>query len=98
MYGWCLRFMIRRSIQRHQAGDVEALLAAYADDVRFVFPGQSSWTADLRGKNAIEPWLRRFHLREDLSEGLRNYVRANRSAVVISPARSATSRSATLRN
>jgi len=61
MYAWCVRFMIRRSIQRHRAGDVEALLAAYADDVRFVFPGQSSWTADLRGKNAIEPWLRRFH-------------------------------------
>lgn len=61
MYAWCVRFMIRRSIQRHQAGDVEALLAAYADDVRFVFPGQSSWSADLRGKNAIEPWLRRFH-------------------------------------
>jgi hypothetical protein len=32
----------------------------YADDVRFVFPGRSSWAADLRGKDEVERWVRRF--------------------------------------
>ena len=36
------------------------LLSAYADDVRFVFPGRSSWAADLRGKDEVERWVRRF--------------------------------------
>jgi len=61
MYRWLARLLIRRSLERHRAGDVEGLLKTYADDVRFVFPGRSSWTADLRGKQAVEVWLRRFH-------------------------------------
>src|SRR5712692_7497657 len=61
MYRWLVRFMVRRSLRRHKAGDVEGLLKTYADDVRFVFPCRSSWAADLRGKEAVEPWLRRFH-------------------------------------
>jgi hypothetical protein len=31
-----------------------------AADVRFRFPGDSSWGGELRGKSELEPWLRRF--------------------------------------
>jgi ketosteroid isomerase-like protein len=53
--------MIRRSLAAHRRGDVEALLRTYARDVRFHFPGQSSFAADLEGVDAVRPWLQRFH-------------------------------------
>ena len=31
-----------------------------AEDVRFRFPGDSSWAIELEGKDELEPWLRRF--------------------------------------
>jgi hypothetical protein len=31
-----------------------------AKDVRFRFPGDSSWGTELQGKDELEPWLRRF--------------------------------------
>src|SRR5262249_58677390 len=46
---------------RHQSGDVGALLRSYADDVRFVFPGNNSWAGEFHGKEAVASWLRRFH-------------------------------------
>jgi len=53
--------MIRKSLRRQKAGDIEGLLKTYADDVHFVFPGRSSWAADLRGQQAVSAWLERFH-------------------------------------
>ncbi len=41
-------------------GDCELVLKLMADDVRFVFPGTSSFAADITGKAGIERWLRRF--------------------------------------
>ncbi len=61
MYGWFARWLVRRSLNRQRAGDIEGLLKTYADDVSFVFPGRSSWAANLHGKEAVEAWLRRFH-------------------------------------
>src|SRR5947209_6976888 len=37
------------------------MLAVYAKGARFVFPGNNSWAVDVRGKDAIARWLRRFH-------------------------------------
>jgi ketosteroid isomerase-like protein len=60
LYAWAVRSMLRRNLGRLWAGDPTPLLATYADDVHFVFPGRSSWAADLRGKDEVERWLRRF--------------------------------------
>jgi len=61
MVGWVASMLVRRSLRMHQAGDVEGLLKTYADDVHFVFPGNNSWATEIRGKDKLEPWLRRFH-------------------------------------
>jgi ketosteroid isomerase-like protein len=60
MFGWIVGAMIRRSVRRANAGDIGPLLSGYADDVHFVFPGESSWAADIHGKTELEAWLRRF--------------------------------------
>ncbi len=60
MYGWIVRLMMRRAIRQLNAGDLEPLLSAYADDVRFIFPGQHSWAADYRSRDELEQWLQRF--------------------------------------
>jgi ketosteroid isomerase-like protein len=41
-------------------GDCELVLKLMADDVRFIFPGTSSFAADISGKAGVEQWLRRF--------------------------------------
>ena len=55
------KLMIRRALQHHQTGDVDALLKFYAKDVRFVFPGNNSWAGEFHGKEAVAAWLQRFH-------------------------------------
>ena len=60
LYAYTVRSMIHRNLRRLGAGDVGPLLSIYADDVRFVFPGHSSWAADLWGKDEVERWVRRF--------------------------------------
>ena len=62
MYGSIVRMMIRRSIRRINAGDVEPFMSAYADDATFVFPGQNSWAGEHRGKAEIERFYQRFVL------------------------------------
>ncbi len=52
--------MIRRSVDALSRGDLGPLLAGYADDAVLVFPGDSSWSGEHRGKPAIEAFLRRF--------------------------------------
>lgn len=61
MYQLLARWLVRRSLRFHLARDVDGLLSTYADEVRFVFPGTSSWGGELRGKDQIRPWLERFH-------------------------------------
>lgn len=60
LYRWAVRRMLSRNLARLWAGDPEPLLATYADDVRFVFPGRSSWAGDLKGKDEVRSWLERF--------------------------------------
>lgn len=60
MYKSMVRRMIRRNIQALNAGDPGPLLAGFGDDAVLVFPGQSSWGREYRGKVAIERFVRRF--------------------------------------
>jgi ketosteroid isomerase-like protein len=52
--------MIRRNVRALGRGDAGPLLASYADEAVLVFPGESSWSGEHRGKAAIEAVLRRF--------------------------------------
>lgn len=60
LYAAAVRALLRRNIRALNAGDPAPLFASYADDVHFVFPGRSSWTADLHGRHEVERWVRRF--------------------------------------
>lgn len=60
LYRAAVRTVLRRNVRAINAGDPGPLFASYANDVHFVFPGRSSWTADLRGRDAIEAWVQRF--------------------------------------
>jgi hypothetical protein len=43
-----------------RAGDYRPQLKRVAKDVRFRFPGSSSWATELEGKDELERWLQRF--------------------------------------
>ena len=60
MYKFAVRWRIRRNVKALSQGDMSPLLSGYADDAVLVFPGQSSWGGEHRGKAAIETFLRRF--------------------------------------
>jgi ketosteroid isomerase-like protein len=60
MYAWLVRKMIRRSIDRMNAGDIKPLVASFADDAKLIFPGGSSWAGEYRGREQIEAFLARF--------------------------------------
>jgi uncharacterized protein (TIGR02246 family) len=60
LYAWVLEAVLRHNVARFMEGDVEAFLRLYADDATLVFPGRHSWSGEYRGKDEIEPFLRRF--------------------------------------
>lgn len=73
MYKAAVRWMIRRNIDRLNAGDYRPALAMYADDLQFSFPGENSWANEFhpvetgrsmhvthRGRVEMERFLRRF--------------------------------------
>ena len=60
MLSWLAKRILDRNMARLRAGDYRPLLRMDADDVRFRFPGDSSWAAELRGKQELERWLQRF--------------------------------------
>jgi ketosteroid isomerase-like protein len=60
MYKWAIRRQIRRNVAALAAGDPGPVLAGYADDAVLVFPGDSSWAGEHRGKPAIEAFIHRF--------------------------------------
>ncbi|HEX8857118.1 MAG TPA: nuclear transport factor 2 family protein [Thermoleophilaceae bacterium] len=59
-YAWLVRRLFMRNLRNLRAGNPEPLFKSYADDVRFVFPGDSSWGGEVRGREALEHWVRRF--------------------------------------
>ena len=60
MLSWLAKTMIARNMKSASAGDIGPTLKMDAEDVRFRFPGDSSWGTELQGKAKLEPWLRRF--------------------------------------
>jgi ketosteroid isomerase-like protein len=60
MMSWLAGIVLRRSIRAINAGKIGPMLSSYSDDAMLVFPGDSSWGGEHRGKAAIEAFLRRF--------------------------------------
>lgn len=52
--------LLRRNMARIRAGDYRPTLRMDARDVRFRFPGDSSWAGEIHGKHELERWLQRF--------------------------------------
>lgn len=69
MRSWLAKKLVDWMLSRLRAGDYRPLLRLYADDVRFRFPGDNSWAGDIRGKPALEQWLRRL-----VGVGLQNFA------------------------
>jgi hypothetical protein len=66
LYRLAVRVMLRRNVARIQGGELEVARRVFTPDVHFVFPGESSWKADVRGREEVIAWERRF-----LEAGLR---------------------------
>ena len=60
MLSWLGRILISRNMAKAREGDIEPTLNLDAEDVRFRFPGDSSWATDLEGKDELRKWLERF--------------------------------------
>ena len=60
MLSWLGRLMISRNMAKAREGDIEPSLRMDADNVRFRFPGNSSWATELEGKDELRKWLQRF--------------------------------------
>jgi ketosteroid isomerase-like protein len=60
MLSWLAHRLIAHNMRRISAGDPEPTLRLDAEDVRFRFPGDSSWSGEHRGKSQVRPWLERF--------------------------------------
>ena len=60
LHAHTVRWALRRNLAHLWAGDPKPLLASYAKDVRFSFPGRSSWSGEFRSKEEVARWLARF--------------------------------------
>jgi ketosteroid isomerase-like protein len=60
MFSWIGRRVLEHGIERLNEGDPSFLLRMDARDVHFVFPGDSSWSGEIHGKEDLERWLRRL--------------------------------------
>ena len=61
VYAWAVRSMLHRNLRCLREGNFEPLFSTYADDIRFVFPGHSSWAGEFRGRKEVERWVRRVY-------------------------------------
>jgi ketosteroid isomerase-like protein len=60
MQSWLAKKILTRDMASLRAGDYRPQLKRVANDVRFRFPGSSSWATELQGKEELERWLKRF--------------------------------------
>lgn len=60
MLSWLAAKMIARNMKAVRAGDIEPTLAMDADDIRFTFPGESSFAPGASSKEELRRWLERF--------------------------------------
>jgi ketosteroid isomerase-like protein len=60
MLSWLGKRLITRNMAKAREGDIGPTLRMDAEDVKFKFPGDSSWATELEGKDDLERWLQRF--------------------------------------
>ncbi len=60
MFSWLAKQMIGRNMRAVRAGDLGPTLAMDADDIRFTFPGESSFAPGASNKQELTEWLERF--------------------------------------
>ena len=60
MLSWLAGKMIARNMRAIRAGDSGPTLAMDAEDIRFTFPGDSSFAPGAKDKRELEQWLDRF--------------------------------------
>ena len=60
MLSWLAGKMIARNMRSMRAGDPGPTLALDADDIKFTFPGESSFAPGASNKRELEQWLDRF--------------------------------------
>jgi hypothetical protein len=60
MLSWLGKRLIAHNMAKASEGEVEPLLRMDAKDIRFRFPGKSSWGGEIDGKPELEAWLHRF--------------------------------------
>ena len=60
MVSWLAHKLVSHNMQRLNAGDPAPTLRLDADDVRFRFPGDSSWAPGAGNKREHDRWLERF--------------------------------------
>ena len=60
MRSWIAKKLLSRNMAAIRAGDAGPSLRLDAKDVRFRFPGDSSWATDLQGKEELARWLDKF--------------------------------------
>jgi ketosteroid isomerase-like protein len=60
MLSWLAAKLIDHNMRRLREGDISPTTRMYAGDVRFAFPGDSSFAPGAGNKEELEGWLRRF--------------------------------------
>jgi ketosteroid isomerase-like protein len=60
MFSWLAKRVMTHGLDRLNRGNPGPLLRLDAKDVHFHFPGDNSWSADIRGKEELERWLNRM--------------------------------------
>jgi ketosteroid isomerase-like protein len=57
---WLAKKLIDHNFEALNRGDIRPTLRMDARDVRFRFPGTSSWAADITGREQVAAWLQRM--------------------------------------
>jgi ketosteroid isomerase-like protein len=60
MLSWLAKKLVAHNMRRLNAGDPAPTLRMDASDVKFRFPGDSSWAIESEGKDELARWLQRF--------------------------------------
>lgn len=60
MLSWLAGKMIARNMSSMRAGDIGPTLAMDAEDIKFSFPGESSFAPGASNKRELQQWLERF--------------------------------------
>ena len=69
MFSWLAKAIMKRNMAWMREGDLKPVLRLDARDVRFRFPGNSSWGTEIDNRAALERWLQR-----NVDTGLKLYA------------------------